>query len=81
MIDKEVSELRRRFRADYNNISRIRGCYVSSNGEVIATFNESMGILGLEEQEKYLSLLKKSISGTMGKTLNDIEHCTFLLRK
>lgn len=76
MIDKEVSELRRRFRADYNNISRIRGCYVSSNGEVIATFNESMGILGLEEQEKYLNLLKKAISGSMGKTLNDIEFST-----
>ncbi len=76
MIDKEVSELRRRFRADYNNISRIRGCYVSSNGEVIATFNESMGIMGLEEQEKYLNLLKKAISGSMGKTLNDIEFST-----
>ncbi len=76
MIDKEVSELRRRFRGDYNNISRIRGCYVSSNGEVIASFNESMGILGMEEQEKYLSLLKKAISGSMGKTLNDIEFST-----
>lgn len=76
MIDKEVSELRRRFRADYHNISRIRGCYVSSNGEVISTFNESLGILGQEEQEKYLTLLKKAISGSMGKTLNDIEFTT-----
>ncbi len=76
MIDKEVSELRRRFRADYNNISRIRGCYVSSNGEIISTFNESLGILGQEEQEKYLSLLKKAISGSIGKTLNDIVFST-----
>lgn len=76
MIDKEVSELRRRFRADYNNISRVRGCYVSSNGEVISTFNESLGIMGQEEQEKYLSLLKRAISGSMGKTLNDIEFST-----
>ena len=76
MIDKEVSELRRRFRADYNNISRIRGCYVSSNGEVISAFNESMGIMGQEEQEKYLSLLKKGISGSIGKTLSDIEFST-----
>ena len=76
MIDKEVSELRRRFRADYNNISRIRGCYVSSNGEVISSFSESLGIMGQEEQEKYLSLLKKGISGSIGKTLNDIEFST-----
>lgn len=76
MIDKEVSELRRRFRADYNNLSRIRGCYVSSNGEIISTFHESLGIMGQEEQEKYLSLLKKGISGSIGKTLHDVEFST-----
>ena len=76
MIDKEVSELRRRFRADYHNLSRIRGCYVSSNGEIISTFHESLGIMGQEEQEKYLSLLKKAISGSMGRTLHDVAFST-----
>ena len=76
MIDKEVSELRRRFRPDYNNISRIRGCYVSSNGEIISTFHEPLGIMAQDEQEKYLSLLKKAISGSIGRTLSDIEFST-----
>ncbi len=76
MIDKEVSELRKRFRPDFNNITRIRGCYVNIHGEIVSTFNESMGLLGVEEQEKYLSLLKKALSGNMGKTLTDIVFST-----
>ena len=31
MIQKEVSELRRRFRPDKNAISRVYGCYVNTN--------------------------------------------------
>ena len=29
MNEKEIGEIRRRFRPDKNNISRIRGCYVN----------------------------------------------------
>ena len=30
MIDKEVAELRRRYRQDRSNITKIHGCYVLS---------------------------------------------------
>ena len=30
MNEKEIAELRRRFRADKSSISRVRGCYVLS---------------------------------------------------
>ena len=76
MIDKEVSELRKRFRQDFNNITKIRGCYVNVHGEIVTTFCESMGLLGGEEQEKYLDLLKKALSGSVGKTLSDISFST-----
>lgn len=76
MIDKEVAELRRRYRQDRSNITRLCGCYVNVQGELVASFSESMGMLPVEEQEKYLELLKKSLSGSIGKTLVDISFST-----
>lgn len=69
---KEVSELRRRFRMDRNAISRIYGCFVNSSREIVSYIDESMGILPQDEAEKYLNLLKKALSGKIGKNLIDI---------
>ncbi len=76
MNRKEISELKRRFRQDRSNITRIRGCYVNTFGEIAATFHESMPLLPVEEQEKYLELLKKALSGGIGKNLVDIVFST-----
>ena len=76
MNQEELSELRRRWRLDKNAVSRIYGCFVNSAKEIVAEVNESFGLLPQEEAEKYLSLLKKSMSGTMGKNLIDIEFTT-----
>lgn len=72
MINKEVAELRRRFKQDRGNISTIYGCYVNTRGEIITKFKETLEMMPLDEQEKYLNLLKKALGGSMGKTLNDI---------
>ena len=69
---KEVSELRRRFRMDRNAISRIYGCFVNSSREIVSYIDESMGILPQDEAERYLNLLKKALSGKLGKNLIDI---------
>ena len=69
---KEVSELRRRFRMDRNAISRIYGCFVNSSREIVSYIDESIGILPQDEAEKYLNLLKKTLSGKLGKNLIDI---------
>lgn len=76
MIDKEVAELRRRYRSDKSNITKIHGCYVNLKGEIVTTFSESMSLLPAEEQEKYLELLKKAMSGSVGRTLTNIEFST-----
>ena len=76
MIDKEVAELRRRYRQDRSNITKIHGCYVNVHGELVSAFTLSMGLLPEGEQEKYLELLKKGISGRMGKTLSDLSFST-----
>ena len=76
MNQKEVAELRRRFKPDKSAISRIYGCYVNSGKEVISYIDESLGMLPEEEAEKYLGLLKKALSGTQGKNLIDIVFST-----
>ena len=76
MIDKEVAELRRRFRQDRTAITRIYGCYINQFAEIVTTFDESLTMLPMEEQEKYLELLKKGLSGTIGRTLSDISFST-----
>ena len=76
MNQKELNEIRRRFKLDKNAISRIYGCYVNSNKEIIANIDASMGLMSQEEQEMYLGLLKKSLSGALGRNLIDIEFST-----
>ena len=76
MNQKELNELRRRFRPDKNNFSRIYGCYVNSNREIISWVDTSMGLMRQEEQEMYLALLKKSLSGALGKNLVDVVFST-----
>ena len=76
MTHKEIAELRRRFRPDKSAINHIYGCYVNGNREIISYLDEPLGIMPQEESEKYLSLLKKSLSGTQGKNLIDIVFST-----
>lgn len=73
---KEVSELRRRFRAEKNAISRVYGCYVNGNREIVSYLDASLGLMPEEEMELYLSRLKKSLTGSLGKNLLDIVFTT-----
>ena len=45
MIEKEISEIRRRFRHDKTNIAKVRGCYINESGEIISEFYESLGLM------------------------------------
>ncbi len=76
MNQKELNEIRRRFKLDKNSISKIFGCYVNSNKEIISWIDASMGLMQQEEQEMYLGLLKKTLSGALGKNLVDITFST-----
>jgi hypothetical protein len=76
MNQKELGELRRRWRPEKNNVSRVYGCYVNSNKSIISDLNEPLALMTQEESEKYLSLLKKTLSGTLGRNLIDIEFTT-----
>lgn len=72
MLEKEIAELRRRFKNEKNNISRIRGCLVNEKGEIISEFNQTMGLLLPEAAEGLLGVMRKTLTGAVGKNLVDI---------
>ena len=72
MNEKEVGELRRRVRRDRINMTAIYGCYVNANKEIITSFKQSTGMMPESEAEKYFTVLKRTLSGTIGKNLIDI---------
>ncbi len=76
MIEKEISEIRRTLTYDKTTITAVRGCYVNGNREIIASFEQSFGVMPQEECEKYLSLFKRTLSGAPGKRLLNMEFST-----
>lgn len=76
MNNKEISEIRRHIRRDRSNITHIYGCYVNENKEIISEFKQSAGMMSENEAEKYFGLLKRTLSGSLGKNLIDINFKT-----
>lgn len=72
MIEKEIAEIRRRFRPEKCNITNVHGCYVNEKGEIVAELCQSLGLMPQEESEKMLALLRRTLSGTVNKNLIDI---------
>ncbi len=72
MNDKEIGEIRRHLRRDRSNITAIYGCYVNDNKEIITEFRQSTGIMPENESDKYFALLRRTLSGSIGKNLIDI---------
>ena len=72
MIEKEIGEIRRRVRRDRSNMTAIYGCYVNGQKEIVSEFKKSTGIMPENEAEKYFGLLKRSLTGSIGKNLIDI---------
>jgi len=72
MIQKEINEIRRRLAPDKNNIGKIYGCFVNTSGKIIAKFEEPFGIMPELETEKYMGILRRTLSGGIGRNLIDI---------
>jgi len=76
MTEKEIAEIRRRFRTNKCNISHIRGCFVNEAKEIISEFDQSLGMMPEDDADAMLKILKKTLSGTPGRQLLDIEFST-----
>lgn len=69
MNKKEIAEIKKRFTKTKCSITRICGCYVDAEKEKRMTLKEAF--LGLPEEEmfKYIDIFRKTLSGSIGKTL------------
>lgn len=72
MNTREIGEIRRHMRRERCNMTQLFGCYVNENKEIISEFKLSTGMMSENEAEKYFGLLRRSLSGTLGKNLIDI---------
>ena len=73
MNKRDVMELRRRFKKDNCTISRLAGCYVDAYKNKLLTFNENFLNLPEEEFYKYMDLAKKTLGGTIGNNLLELD--------
>lgn len=73
MNKKEISEIKKQFNERHCSISKICGCYVDGDKNIKTTFKQSFLSLETEEMFKYFEILRKSLSGTIGKNLRTLE--------
>ena len=72
MQKKDILELKRRFKKDACTFTKLRGCYVDNQKNILLHIDETF--LNLEEDEfyKYLEIAKKALSGTIGNNLLEL---------
>jgi len=72
MNKKEVLELKKRFTKNGCSFTRLCGCYVDSEKKKLLHLSETF--LNLEEEEfhKYLEIAKKTLSGSLGNNLLEL---------
>ena len=76
MNEKEIAEIRRHYRYDRSNITRICGCEVNKNKDIISEFDQSIGMMSEEDANGMLGLLKKALSGSIGRNLLEVNFTT-----
>lgn len=73
MNKKEVTEIKKQFTPHNCAITRICGCYVDGEKEKKTELKEAFLSLPEEEMFKYFDIFRKSLSGTIGKNLLNME--------
>lgn len=73
MIKQEINEIKRLFTPNSCSITRICGCYVDGEKNKKTDFKEAFLSLPEEEIFKYFELLRKTLSGSIGKNLLNLE--------
>ena len=76
MTDKELREIKRRWRADKSNVSRIVGCFVNSSGQILSRINQSLTLGESDLNERLLTVMRKALSGSIGVALSELDFST-----
>ena len=74
MNQQDLTEIKRRLNPDKRNPSLICGCYVDHLSNPITSFVLPVGTLYEQENEKYMSIFRKTLSGQIGQTLTPIAY-------
>lgn len=69
----DVQELRRRLKKTECTFGRLCGCYVNSGKQTVLKFTDQFSELEEDEYYKYLEIAKKTLSGTLGSNLLELE--------
>lgn len=72
MNKKEILELKRRLKKDDCTFTRMCGCYVDGQKNIVLNIKETFLNLREEEFFKYLEIAKKTLSGTVGNNLLEL---------
>lgn len=72
MRKKDILELKKRLKKDHCTFTKMCGCYVNGEKNIILNFRETF--LNLEDDEyfKYLEIAKKVLSGTIGNNILEL---------
>lgn len=73
MIKQEISEIKKLLTQKNCSITRICGCYVDGEKNKKTEFHQAFLALPEEEMFKYFEILRKTLSGTLGKNLLTLE--------
>ena len=73
MRKQEISEIKKLFTPGNCSITRICGCYVECGENKKTEWNQAFLALPEDELYKYFEILRKSLSGTLGKNLLNLE--------
>ena len=73
MINSEILEIRKQMKHENCAITKVSGCYIDGEKTIKTKFTESFLCLPEEETFKYFEIFKKSLSGTIGKNLINME--------
>lgn len=73
MIKQEISEIKKLLTQRNCSITRICGCYVDGEKNKKTEFRQAFLALPEEEMFKYFEILRKTLSGTLGKNLLTLE--------
>ncbi len=73
MTKQEINELKKLFTIKNCSITRICGCYVDGEKNKKTDFRQAFLALPEEEMFKYFEIFRKSLSGTPGKNLLNLE--------
>lgn len=73
MVKQEISEIKKLFTQNNCSITRICGCYVDGEKNKKAQFKQAFLALPEEEMFKYFEILRKTLSGSIGRNLHTLE--------